>query len=63
MAIDGDFGIGVSFLVLKCCGSSVIFYSALGMMGNNSKKVLTSIEKRLERIKKEINLETWFRDD
>ena len=44
MAIDGDFGIVVTFLLLKCGGSSLIFYSALRKTGNNNKSINVHIK-------------------
>ena len=44
MAIGGDLGVGMTFLVSKCGGSSLIFYSPLRMIGNNNKSINVHIK-------------------
>ena len=44
MAFDGDLGVGTTFLVLKYCESILIFYSSLGMVGNNNKNINVHIK-------------------
>ena len=63
MAIGGDLGVGMTFLVLKCGGSSLMFYFALRMMGNKTIRVMRPISKKSERIKNEIKCGRWFKDD
>ena len=45
MAIGGDLGVGMTFLVLKCGVSSLVFYFTLRMMGNSNKSIIMSVQK------------------